>query len=151
MLNHITIMGRLVAEPELRITGNGTKVASFRIACDRGRDKNGESLGTDFIDAVAWRSKGEFICRNFHKGGLILLTGRLQIRPWETKDGQKRYATEIVVEEVNFCGDKRKSSADESVAVQDAVFKELDGDDDDLPWKDDDLPFAVGEGEQLPL
>ena len=143
MLNHIDIMGRLVGDPELRSTSSNIKVASFRIACDRevyGKDKEKE---TDFIDCVAWRQKGEFICRNFHKGDMIVLSGRLQIRPWEDRDGNKRYATEIIVNDVYFGGSKKKA-VDASSEEQDAVFKEIDGD-------DDDLPFAIDDEEALPL
>lgn len=149
MLNHITIMGRLVAEPELRVTRSDIKVAAFRIACDRdsyGKDKERE---TDFIDCVAWRGSGEFICRNFHKGDMICLSGRLQIRPWTDKDGRKRYTAEIIVADTYFCGSKR-SAAPSADASQDAVFKELDGDDEDLPWSKD-LPFTMSEEERLPL
>ena len=143
MLNHIDIMGRLVADPELRSTSSNIKVASLRIACDRevyGKDKERE---TDFIDCVAWRQKGEFICRNFHKGDMIVISGRLQIRPWEDRDGNKRYATEIIVNDVYFGGSKKKA-VDASSEEQDAVFKEINGD-------DDDLPFAIDDEEELPL
>ena len=143
MLNHIDIMGRLVADPELRSTASNIKVASLRIACDReiyGKDKEKE---TDFIDCVAWRQKGEFICRNFHKGDMIVISGRLQIRPWEDREGNKRYATEIIVNDVYFGGSKKKA-VDVSSEEQDAVFKEIDGD-------DDDLPFAIDDEEALPL
>ncbi len=143
MLNHIDIMGRLVADPELRSTSSSIKVASFRIACDRDAYGDKEKV-TDFIDCVAWRQKGEFICRNFRKGDMIALSGRLQIRPWEAKDGGKRYATEIVVNDVYFGGGGKKKAVDASSEEQDAVFKELDGD-------DDDLPFAIDDEEALPL
>lgn len=131
MLNKIDIMGRLVANPELRSTGSDIKVASFRIACDRDIYGDREKV-TDFIDCVAWRSKGEFICRNFHKGDMIILSGRLQIRPWETKEGGKRYATEIIVNDCYFGGSKRNTEA--SSEEQTAVFEEIDNDDEGLPF-----------------
>ena len=133
MLNHIDIMGRLVADPELRSTASNIKVASFRIACDREAYSKDKAKETDFIDCVAWRQKGEF----------IVLSGRLQIRPWEDRDGNKRYATEIIVNDVYFGGSKKKA-VDASSEEQDAVFKEIDGD-------DDDLPFAIDDEEALPL
>jgi single-strand DNA-binding protein len=141
MLNKIEIQGRLVRDPELRATKSDLKVASFRIACDRDFSKSEEKV-TDFVDCVAWRSKGEFICRNFHKGDMILVSGRLQIRPWETKEGEKRYATEIVVEDTYFCGGKKDSANNQAAAFEDADIS-----DDELPWGDkadvgdDELPF----------
>ena len=106
MLNRITIMGRLVANPELRYTPKGTPVCSIRIACDR-EDKNadGES-DTDFIDVVAWRSVAENIARRFAKGRMAVIDGRLQIRPWTDRDGIRHYATEILANRVYF-GDSR--------------------------------------------
>lgn len=150
MLNHIVIMGRLVADPELRTTTSNIKVASLRIACDRDSYGKDKERVADFIDCVAWRGTGEFICRNFHKGDMIVVSGRLQIRPWEDKNGNKRYSTEIIVGDVYFGGSKRSAASDVD-ASQDAVFNELDGDNDELPWKDDDLPFTVGKEDELPL
>ena len=91
MLNHITIMGRLTRDPELRRTGSGVAVASFTVAVDRdfgGRD--GGEKETDFIDCVAWRQTGEFVSKYFTKGRMIVVSGRLQIRSWTDKDGNKR-------------------------------------------------------------
>ena len=91
MLNHITIMGRLTRDPELRRTGSGVAVASFTVAVDRdfgGRD--GGEKETDFIDCVAWRQTGEFVSKYFTKGSMIVVSGRLQIRSWTDKDGNKR-------------------------------------------------------------
>ena len=103
MLNHITIMGRLVRDPELRRTGSGIAVASFTVAVDRdfgGRD--GGEKETDFIDCVAWRQTGEFVSKYFTKGRMIVVSGRLQIRSWNDKDGNKRRTAEVVADNCYF-------------------------------------------------
>ena len=108
MLNHITIMGRLVRDPELRRTGTGVAVASFTVAVDRdfgGRD--GGEKETDFIDCVAWRQTGEFVSKYFTKGRMIVVSGRLQIRSWTDKDGNKRRTAEVVAENCYFGDSKR--------------------------------------------
>ena len=108
MLNHITIMGRLVRDPELRRTGSGIAVASFTVAVDRdfgGRD--GGEKETDFIDCVAWRQTGEFVSKYFTKGRMIVVSGRLQIRSWNDKDGNKRRTAEVVADNCYF-GDSRR-------------------------------------------
>ena len=108
MLNHITIMGRLTRDPELRRTGSGIAVASFTVAVDRdfgGRD--GGERETDFIDCVAWRQTGEFVSKYFTKGSMIVVSGRLQIRGWTDKDGNKRRTAEVVADNVYFGESKR--------------------------------------------
>ena len=108
MLNHITIMGRLTRDPELRRTGSGVAVASFTVAVDRdfgGRD--GGEKETDFIDCVAWRQTGEFVSKYFTKGRMIVVSGRLQIRSWTDKDGNKRRTAEVVADNVYFGDSKR--------------------------------------------
>ena len=110
MLNHITIMGRLTRDPELRRTGTGIAVASFSVAVDRdfsGRD--GGEKETDFIDCVAWRQTGEFGSKYFTKGSMIVVSGRLQIRSWTDKDGNKRRTAEVVADNVYF-GESRRSN-----------------------------------------
>ena len=110
MLNHITIMGRLTRDPELRRTGTGIAVASFTVAVDRdfgGRD--GGEKETDFIDCVAWRQTGEFVSKYFTKGSMIVVSGRLQIRNWNDKDGNKRRTAEVVADNVYF-GESRRSA-----------------------------------------
>ena len=110
MLNHITIMGRLTRDPELRRTGSGVAVASFTVAVDRdfgGRD--GGEKETDFIDCVAWRQTGEFVSKYFTKGRMIVVSGRLQIRSWTDKDGNKRRTAEVVADNVYFGDSKRDS------------------------------------------
>ena len=108
MLNHITIMGRLTRDPELRRTGSGIAVASFTLAVDRdfgGRD--GGERETDFIDCVAWRQTGEFVSKYFTKGRMAVVSGRLQIRNWTDKDGNKRRSAEVVADNVYFGESKR--------------------------------------------
>ena len=108
MLNHITIMGRLTRDPELRRTGSGVAVASFTVAVDRdfgGRD--GGEKETDFIDCVAWRQTGEFVSKYFTKGRMIVVSGRLQIRSWTDKDGNKRRTAEVVADNCYFGDSKR--------------------------------------------
>jgi len=110
MLNHITIMGRLTRDPELRRTGSGVAVASFTVAVDRdfgGRD--GGEKETDFIDCVAWRQTGEFVSKYFTKGRMIVVSGRLQIRNWTDKDGNKRRTAEVVADNCYFGDSKRDS------------------------------------------
>lgn len=110
MLNHITIMGRLTRDPELRRTGSGIAVTSFTLAVDRDfNPKDGGEKEVDFIDCNAWRSTAEFIERNFHKGSMIIVSGRLQIRNWTDKEGNKRRNAEVVADSVYF-GDSKKSS-----------------------------------------
>ena len=108
MLNHITIMGRLTRDPELRRTGSGVAVASFTVAVDRdfgGRD--GGEKETDFIDCVAWRQPGESVSKYFTKGRMIVVSGRLQIRNWTDKDGNKRRTAEVVADNCYFGDSKR--------------------------------------------
>ena len=108
MLNHIVIMGRLTRDPELRRTGTGTAVASFTVAVDRdfGKSENGEKE-TDFIDCVAWRQTGEFVSKYFTKGRMAVVSGRLQIRNWTDKEGNKRRTAEVIADNVYF-GDSNK-------------------------------------------
>ena len=115
MLNHIVIMGRLTREPELRRTGSGIAVASFTVAVDRdfgGRD--GGEKETDFIDCVAWRQTGEFVSKYFTKGRMIVVSGRLQIRSWTDKEGNKRRTAEVVADNCYFGDSKRDSDSGSS-------------------------------------
>ena len=115
MLNHITIMGRLTRDPELRRTGTGIAVASFTVAVDRdfsGRD--GGEKETDFIDCVAWRQTGEFVSKYFTKGRMIVVSGRLQIRSWTDKEGGKRRTAEVVADNVYFGESKRSNEGNSS-------------------------------------
>lgn len=108
MLNQIVLMGRLTRDPELRYTSNQTPVASFRLAVDRdfgGRD--GGDRQTDFIDVVAWRQSAEFVSKFFTKGSMAIVTGRLQMRDWTDRDGNKRTSAEVVADRVMFGESKR--------------------------------------------
>ena len=110
MLNHIVIMGRLTRDPELRTTQSGVSVASFSVAVDRdyaGRD--GSERQTDFIDVVAWRQTGEFVSKYFHKGSMIVVSGRLQSRKWQDRDGNNRTSWEVNADNVYF-GESRASA-----------------------------------------
>ena len=109
MLNHIVIMGRLTRDPELRRTGSGIAVTSFSLAVDRDfSNKESGERETDFIDCVAWRSTGEFVSKYFTKGSMAVVSGRLQIRSWNDKDGNKRRSAEVVADNVYF-GDSKRS------------------------------------------
>ncbi|MGN1015787.1 MAG: single-stranded DNA-binding protein [Faecousia sp.] len=115
MLNHIVIMGRLVRDPELRRTGTGVAVASFRVAVDRDfAPKDGSERKADFIDCVAWRQTGEFISKYFTKGRMIIVDGRLEMRDWTDKDGNKRTSAEIVVANAYFGDSKRDGDSGNS-------------------------------------
>ena len=109
MLNHITIMGRLTRDPELRRTGSGKPVASFTVAVDRDFSQ-GDQKETDFIDCVAWNKTGEFVDKYFSKGSMIVVAGRLQIRSWNDKDGNKRRTAEVVADNVYFGESKSQES-----------------------------------------
>lgn len=109
MYNHIGIMGRLTRDPELRRTSTGAACASFTVACDRDYRTGGERV-TDFIDVVAWNKTAEFVCSYFKKGSPIFVEGRLQLRDWNDKDGNKRRTAEIKAERLYFAG--ARSSAE---------------------------------------
>lgn len=155
MLNVVAIMGRLAADPQLRQTTTGKNVASFRIACDRGRrDANGQSQA-DWLDVVAWDRTAEFVCRYFTKGSLIAVDGRLQTRSYQDKNGNNRTAVEIVANNVNFAAPKSSNpnagghaapapAADYSrPAAQPAAPSYSAGTNDDFALIEDegDLPF----------
>jgi single-strand DNA-binding protein len=133
-LNHSTIMGRLVSDPELRRTGTGKAVVSFTLACD----KPGKDSGASFIPCVAWEKTGEFINNYFIKGSPIAVEGRLESRQYETKEGQKRTVVEVVVSQAHFCGKKEESvpeGAGRTTAPAPAQqFTMLEGNDDSLPF-----------------
>ncbi len=115
MLNHIVIMGRLTRDPELRRTGSGVAVASFSLAVDRDfAPKDGGERETDFIDCVAWQRTGEFVSKYFTKGRMAVVSGRLQIRSWTDKDGNKRRSAEVVADNVYFGDSKRDNDGGNS-------------------------------------
>ena len=146
MLNHIVVMGRLTHDPELRRTGSGLAVAGFTVAVDRDfANKDSGERETDFIDCVAWRSTGEFVSKYFTKGSMAVVSGRLQIRTWEDKDGNKRRTAEIVADSVYFGDSKRSNDQQRAVPTADTQrynapvpqsveFEELHNDDEQLPF-----------------
>ena len=136
MLNRITIMGRICNEIELRRTGSGTAVTSFTIACDRDFSKGEKE--TDFIECVAWGKTAEFVQKYFGKGRVAVVSGRLQIRGWMDKDGNKRKTAEVVADSVYFGDSKFKSDmepAPDSYGTAPAgEFYMLDDDDGEIPF-----------------
>lgn len=142
MLNSVQIMGRITRDPETRYTPSEVPVTSFSIACDRDFNGRDGEKQTDFFDVVAWRGVGEFIARNFKKGSMIALSGRLQTREWTDRDGNKRKTTEIVVENAYFGEAKRRDDSGEKadrgdyrgVNVSGADFGGLKDADGELPF-----------------
>ena len=150
MLNHITLMGRLTRDVDLRYTSSGTPVASFTLAVDRDfASKDSGERQTDFIDIVAWRQTGEFVSRYFQKGSMAVVSGRLQIRDWQDKDGNKRRSAEVVADNVYFGESKRSRESSENTysspaprydnntyngGSKSSPFSELDDGDGDLPF-----------------
>lgn len=139
MLNVIAIMGRLSRDPELRQTTTGKNVASFTIACSRGRkDANGKDL-VDWIPVVAWEHTAEFVCKYFEKGSLIAIDGRLQSRAYKDRDGNNRTAIEIVANNANFAGSKSTGGGSNSVPAGNSYneptvqYDEIE-DEGDLPF-----------------
>ena len=112
MLNKIIIMGRLTRDPELRRTGSGTAVTSFSLACDRDFKSQSGDKETDFIEVVAWKNTAEFVSKYFSKGRMAVVEGRLQIRDWTDKSGNKRTTAEVVADNVYFADSKRSESND---------------------------------------
>lgn len=129
MLNHITIMGRLTKDVELRRTNSGVAVASFTIACDR---DFGEKE-TDFIECTAWRNTAEFVSKYFSKGRMAVVSGRLQIRKWQDKDGNKRQSAEVVADNVYF-GDSKSDSQKNNEFAKAPDFEMLEGGDESFPF-----------------
>ena len=135
MLNRISIMGRLTADVELRKTQSGTPVAAFTVAVERDfKGQNGEKE-TDFINCVAWNNTAEFISKYFKKGSMAIISGRLQTRKYETNNGEKRSATEIIADSVYFGESKKEQSETVSYTPEEAknVFNTID-DGDELPF-----------------
>lgn len=132
MLNHIVLMGRLTRDPDIRNTGSGVSVASFTLAVDRDfKSRDGEKE-TDFIDIAAWRNTAEFVSKYFSKGRIAVVSGRLQIRSWTDKDGNKRRTAEVVADNIYF-GDSKKDGASPA-EPPDNAFAALSGDESGLPF-----------------
>ena len=150
MLNKIVLMGRLTRDPDLRQTQSGNSVVSFTLACDRDFAAQGAEKETDFVDIVAWRGTAEFVSKYFSKGRMAVVSGRLQIRNWEDKDGNKRKTAEIVAESVYFGDSKRDGQNASAAAPASAEFTQLPdttpvpfsgSDMQQIGLDDDDLPF----------
>lgn len=155
MLNVVVLMGRLVADPELRQTPSGLSVTTFRIAVDRNHAKTGQDRQADFIDIVAWRQTSEFVCKYFRKGSMIAVQGSIQTRSYEDKNGNKRTAFEVVADNVSFTGSRSESAgvgytgagqnsyaAPSSAAYSPAPsFSQGSADDFAVVDENEDLPF----------
>ena len=137
MINKVILMGRLTRDPELRHTGKGTPVTTFSIAIDNGY---GDNKRTDFVNCLAWNKTAEFVTKYFTKGKMIIVIGRITTRSWETQDGKRAYATEVIANEVNF--GESKTSPQLNIPQTAAQPPMQDDDDDFTPLdEDDDLPF----------
>ena len=149
MLNNVVLMGRLVADPELRHTPSNLPVTTFAIAVDRRYVKQGMERETDFIDIVAWRQTAEFITKYFRKGSMIAIQGSIQTRMYTDKNDNKRKAVEVVAENVSFCGSKRESSGSpydgmprgDVAQNQASSYSNVEPGDFEEITDDDDLPF----------
>jgi single-strand DNA-binding protein len=142
MLNIAVLMGRIVADPELRHTANDVSVTSFTIAVDRSYVKSGADRQADFIDIVAWRNTADFVCKYFTKGSLVAVQGSIQTRSYNDKDGNKHKVFEIVADNVHFAEKKRDGLADLQQQAQAAGIPQYasGGDFEEIP-SSDDLPF----------
>lgn len=129
MLNHIVIMGRLCADPELRRTNSGTPVTSFTLAVDRDFKSQSGEKEADFVPVIAWRNTAEFVSKYFTKGRMAVVEGRLQMRNWTDKDGNKRTTAEVVADHVYFGDTKREDSS-----TSEQEYNEVQEEDGDLPF-----------------
>lgn len=151
MLNRITLMGRLTRDPELRHTQSGNSVASFTLACDRDYAAQGAEKETDFIDVVAWRNTADFVSKYFSKGRMAVVSGRLQIRNWQDKEGNKRKTAEIVADSVYFGDSKRDGQDNSAAAPASAEFTQLP-DATPVPFSAPDMPqMEIGNPDELPF
>lgn len=151
MLNVVAIMGRLVADPELKTTPAGINVCAFRIACDRSFVQQGQQRQADFIDVVAWRHNADFLCKYFAKGSMVAVQGRLQTRQYQDRNGNKRTAVEVVADSLSFAGSSKKpggQAVDEGGEAPPSDYRDpapaySQGSADDFAVIDDndDLPF----------
>lgn len=145
MLNKVSLVGRLTRDPELRYLGNGTPVANFTLAVNRTfKNKNGEREA-DFINIVVWRKQAENCANYIGKGSLVAVSGRIQSRSYENADGQRRYVTEVVADEVHFLDSKNSKSRDN----QSGDYSSNNYDTNDVPL--DDLYPIDGDEEELPF
>ncbi len=148
-MNRVVLLGRLARDPELRATASGIPVCSFTVACDRRFQRQGEERQADFISCVAWRQQAEFLAKYFAKGHRICLEGSIQTRSWTDDKGEKRYATEVMVDHIEFAQSKGEASmgggmpqAAGSYNQRPAAPAAPAGDVDSfMPIEEDDLPF----------
>lgn len=153
MLNSVIIMGRLVADPELKTTSSGINVTSFGVAVERSYARQGEDRQTDFINVVAWRQQADFVTKYFRKGQMIAIQGSLQSRSYEDKNGNRRNVLEVVADKISFCGSKSESGGGYNAGSAPSMrndagssaptsFKNGGSEDfDTLSDSEDDLPF----------
>lgn len=137
MLNHITIMGRMTRDPELRRTAQGTAVVSFTLAVDRDFQSGGSEKQTDFIEVVAWKGTAEFISKYFHKGSMTAVSGRLQMRKWQDNNGNNRISAEVVADNVYFGESKKPGNAEPQYSApqySEPNMREIDDSDGELPF-----------------
>ena len=130
MLNKTVLMGRFTRDPELRSTPQGISTCAFTLAVDRDYVKQGEERKADFINCVAWRNTAEFISKYFKKGSMAALEGNIQTRSWDSSDGKKSYATEVIVDNIYF-GESKKT---EAAADMPEEYTAPMGTDEDLPF-----------------
>ena len=141
-MNKVILIGRMVKDPELKATTSGTSVCSFTVACDRKYVKQGEERKADFINCVAWQQSAEAISRHFLKGHRIALEGRLEVRTWKDNDGKTNYATDVVVENWEFCQSKSETQQTTTPTYENVTEDNFGGDIDGfMPVDEDDLPF----------
>ena len=141
MLNKVVLMGRLTKDPELRRTGSGTAVTSFSLACDRDFKSKSGDKDTDFIEVVAWKNTAEFVSKYFSKGRMAVVEGRLQIRDWTDKAGNKRTTAEVVADNVYFADSKRSESNDNQKENFNALSGRLSDDFVPISEEDGEIPF----------
>lgn len=140
-LNKIFLQGRLTRDPELRRTGSGTAVTSFSLACDRDFKSQSGEKETDFIEVVAWKNTAEFVSKYFSKGRMAVVEGRLQIRDWTDKAGNKRTTAEVVADNVYFADSKRSESNDNQKENFNALSGRLSDDFVPISEEDGEIPF----------
>ena len=141
MLNKVVIMGRFTKDPELRRTGSGTAVTSFSLACDPDFKSQSGEKETDFIEVVAWKNTAEFVSKYFSNGRMAVVEGRLQIRDWSDKAGNKRTTAEVVAENVYFADSKRSESDDNQKENFNALSGRLSDDFVPISEEDGEIPF----------
>ena len=140
MLNYIAIHGRLTRDPESRTTQSGVSVCNFTVAVDSSYSRQGEEKQTTYFDCVAWRGLADLVSKHFHKGKEIVVTGEMQSRKWQDKDGNNRVSWEIQAQSVDFCGSKGDNSGSGYAPAQDAPAANTEGF-TDLSEDDGELPF----------